>query len=116
MTSSWLASFVLIVVFLGVMAVISGGVWVLFLFLSRWERRGERRLGRERDPAQPCAVPPPPDGHGQHEVIQLAVGRTATGARPCGRDGGREPQARSQPSSGRALSLPTQLVECESRG
>jgi hypothetical protein len=42
-TSSWLASFVLIVVFLGIMAVISGGVWVLFLFLSRWERRGERR-------------------------------------------------------------------------
>jgi hypothetical protein len=39
MTSSWLASFVLIVVFLGVMAVFSGGVWLSFLFLSRWDRR-----------------------------------------------------------------------------
>ena len=39
MTSSWLASFVLIVVFLGVMAVISGGVWLSFVFLSRWDRR-----------------------------------------------------------------------------
>jgi hypothetical protein len=39
-TSSWLASFVLIVVALGVMAVLSGGVWATFLFLSRWERRG----------------------------------------------------------------------------
>ena len=38
MTSSWLASFVLIVVFLGIMALISGGVWVAFLFLSRWDR------------------------------------------------------------------------------
>jgi hypothetical protein len=35
MTSSWLASFVLIVVLIGVMAVISGGVWLSFLFLSR---------------------------------------------------------------------------------
>jgi hypothetical protein len=40
MTSSWLASFVLIVVLLGVMGVLSGGVWLTFLFLSRWERRG----------------------------------------------------------------------------
>ena len=40
MTSSWLASFVLIVVFLGVMAVISGGVWLTFLFLSRTARWG----------------------------------------------------------------------------
>ena len=54
MTSSWLASFVLIVVFLGIMAIISGGVWVAFLFLSRWDRRGW--LGRERDPAEPRAV------------------------------------------------------------
>jgi hypothetical protein len=38
MTSSWLASFVLIVVILGVMGVISGGVWAVFLFLSRWDR------------------------------------------------------------------------------
>jgi hypothetical protein len=37
MTSSWLASFVLIVVFLGVMAVISGGVWLTFLCLSRFD-------------------------------------------------------------------------------
>jgi Na+/pantothenate symporter len=36
MTSSWLASFVLIVAFLGVMAVISGGAWLLFLGLSRF--------------------------------------------------------------------------------
>ncbi len=38
MTSSWLASFVLIVVFLGIMGLISGAVWVAFLFLSRWDR------------------------------------------------------------------------------
>jgi hypothetical protein len=38
MTSSWLASFVLIVVFLGIMGVVSGGVWITFLFLSRWDR------------------------------------------------------------------------------
>jgi hypothetical protein len=40
MTSGWLAAFVLIVVLLGVIGVISGGVWALFLFLSRWDRRG----------------------------------------------------------------------------
>jgi hypothetical protein len=39
MTSSWLASFVLIVVVLGVMAVLSGGLWLTFLFFSRLERR-----------------------------------------------------------------------------
>jgi hypothetical protein len=39
MTSSWLASFVLIVVILGVVGLISGGVWVTFLFLSRLDRR-----------------------------------------------------------------------------
>ena len=39
MTSSWLASFVLIAVFLAIMAVISGGVWLTFLFLSRLDRR-----------------------------------------------------------------------------
>jgi hypothetical protein len=38
MTSSWLASFVLIVVFLGVMGVISGGLWLAFVFLSRLDR------------------------------------------------------------------------------
>ena len=40
MTSSWLASFVLIVVLMGVMGVISGGVWLVFLFLSRSQRWG----------------------------------------------------------------------------
>jgi hypothetical protein len=35
MTSGWLASFVLIVVSLGVMGVISGGFWLAFLFFSR---------------------------------------------------------------------------------
>jgi hypothetical protein len=35
MTSSWLASFVLIVVLLGVGALITGGVWLMFLVLSR---------------------------------------------------------------------------------
>jgi hypothetical protein len=40
MTSSWLASFVLIVVLLGVGAVLTGGLWLTFLFLSRWERGG----------------------------------------------------------------------------
>jgi hypothetical protein len=39
MTSSWLASFVLIVVLLGVLGLISGGIWVTFLFLSRLDRR-----------------------------------------------------------------------------
>jgi hypothetical protein len=38
-TSSWLASFVLVVVVLGVLGLISGGVWVTFVFLSRLERR-----------------------------------------------------------------------------
>ena len=40
MNSSWLASFVLIVVLLGVMGVLAGGFWLTFLFFSRWERRG----------------------------------------------------------------------------
>jgi hypothetical protein len=38
MTSSWLASFVLIVVFLGVMGLVSAAVWVALLFLSRWDQ------------------------------------------------------------------------------
>ena len=38
MTSSWLASFVLIVVLLGVGALITGGVWVMFFLLARWDR------------------------------------------------------------------------------
>jgi uncharacterized integral membrane protein len=43
MTSSWLASFVLIVVSLGVGAVITGGLWVMFLFLSRLDQRRDYR-------------------------------------------------------------------------
>jgi hypothetical protein len=38
MTSSWLASFVLIVVFLGIMGLVTAGVWVLLLLLSRWDQ------------------------------------------------------------------------------
>ena len=38
MTSSWLASFVLIVVLLGIGALATGGVWVLFFLLARWDR------------------------------------------------------------------------------
>jgi hypothetical protein len=38
MTSSWLASFVLIVVFLGIMGVVSGGLWLAFLFFSRLDQ------------------------------------------------------------------------------
>jgi hypothetical protein len=38
MTSSWLASFVLIVVFLGVMGLASAVIWVTLLFLSRWDQ------------------------------------------------------------------------------
>ena len=38
MTSSWLASFVLIVVFLGVMGLVSAAVWVALLLLSRWDQ------------------------------------------------------------------------------
>jgi hypothetical protein len=39
MTSSWLASFVLIVVLLGLGGLITGGVWVTLLFLSRVDNR-----------------------------------------------------------------------------
>jgi uncharacterized membrane protein len=38
MTSSWLASVVLIVVLLGIGALVTGGVWVLFFLLARWDR------------------------------------------------------------------------------
>jgi hypothetical protein len=38
MTSSWLASFVLIVVLLGVMGLASAAIWVTLLFLSRWDQ------------------------------------------------------------------------------
>ena len=38
MTSSWLASFVLIVVLLGLGALITSGVWALFFLLARWDR------------------------------------------------------------------------------
>ena len=38
MDSSWLASYVLIVVFLGIMGLVSAGVWVALLFLSRWDQ------------------------------------------------------------------------------
>jgi hypothetical protein len=40
MTSGWLAGFVLLVVAGAVMAAIGVGAWMLFLFLSRWDRRG----------------------------------------------------------------------------
>ena len=39
MTSSWPASFVLIVVLLGVGGLITGAIWVLFLLLARWDNR-----------------------------------------------------------------------------
>ncbi len=39
MDSSWLASFVLIVVLLGVGGLITGAVWVALLFLSRLDNR-----------------------------------------------------------------------------
>jgi hypothetical protein len=39
MTSSWLASFVLIVVLLGVGGLITAGIWVALLLLSRWDQR-----------------------------------------------------------------------------
>jgi hypothetical protein len=51
MTSSWLASFVLIVVLLGVMAVISAGLWLLFLWLGRLE--GRREEGPAAEPSSP---------------------------------------------------------------
>jgi hypothetical protein len=38
MDSSWLASFVLIVVFLGIMGLVSAAVWVALLLLSRWDQ------------------------------------------------------------------------------
>jgi hypothetical protein len=37
-TSSWLASFVLIVVLLGLGGLATGAVWVLFFLLARWDR------------------------------------------------------------------------------
>jgi hypothetical protein len=41
-TSSWLASFVLIVVLLGIGGLLTGAAWVALLFLSRWDNhRGE---------------------------------------------------------------------------
>ena len=39
MTSSWLASFVLIVVLLGIGALATAGVWALFFLLARWDRQ-----------------------------------------------------------------------------
>jgi len=39
MTSSWLASFVLIVVLLGIGGLVTAGIWVTFLLLSRWDQR-----------------------------------------------------------------------------
>ncbi len=39
MDSSWLASFVLIVVLLGLGGLITGAVWVALLFLSRLDNR-----------------------------------------------------------------------------
>jgi hypothetical protein len=38
MTSSWLASFVLIVVFLGLMGLASAAIWATLLLLSRWDQ------------------------------------------------------------------------------
>jgi hypothetical protein len=38
MTSSWLASFVLIVVFLGIMGLVTAAGWVTLLLLSRWDQ------------------------------------------------------------------------------
>jgi hypothetical protein len=39
MDSSWLASFVLIVVLLGLGGLITGAIWVALLFLSRMDNR-----------------------------------------------------------------------------
>lgn len=38
MNNGWLAGFVLLVVALGVFAVLSGGLWLLFAFFSRRDR------------------------------------------------------------------------------
>jgi hypothetical protein len=38
MDSSWLASFVLIVVFLGIMGLVTAAGWVMLLLLSRWDQ------------------------------------------------------------------------------
>jgi len=38
MTSSWLASFVLIVVLLGIGGLVTAGIWVTLLLLSRWDQ------------------------------------------------------------------------------
>jgi hypothetical protein len=38
MDSSWLASFVLIVVLLGLGGLVTGAVWVSLLLLSRWDQ------------------------------------------------------------------------------
>jgi hypothetical protein len=38
MNSTWLASFVLIVVLLGVGGLITGAIWVALLMLSRWDQ------------------------------------------------------------------------------
>jgi hypothetical protein len=38
MDSSWLASFVLIVVLLGLGGLITGAIWVALLLLSRWDQ------------------------------------------------------------------------------
>ncbi len=54
MDSSWLASFVLIVVLLGLGGLVTAAVWVALLLLSRWDQArggGPSLLGRERDPA-----------------------------------------------------------------
>jgi hypothetical protein len=45
MTSSWLASFVLIVVALGALALFGGAVWLLFSFLSHWDSWLDERAG-----------------------------------------------------------------------
>jgi hypothetical protein len=44
MTSSWLASFVLIVVLLGIGGLLTGGIWVALLFLSRWDTRRDEQV------------------------------------------------------------------------
>ena len=43
MTSSWLASFVLIVVVLGLGGLVTAGIWVALLMLSRWDTHLDNR-------------------------------------------------------------------------
>jgi hypothetical protein len=56
MTSSWLASFVLIVVMLGLGGLVTAGIWVALLLLSRWDTYlDERGSSRSESPGPRAA-------------------------------------------------------------